>query len=111
MSIWLPLKKTWKPYPVRVPESEKFVPKASFTAVLKELMQGLNPGMRIAAPALQGLHEACEDPLAGLFEDPSNKTRKMLKRGLFRKTVWFFHRLRIMFFRNCFPNNVGGKHL
>lgn len=86
MSIWLPLKKTWKPYPVQVPESEKFVPKASFTAVLKELMQGLNPDMRIATPALQGLHEACEDSLAGLFEDPSVYSKHSTERRSFKPT-------------------------
>ena len=57
-----------------------------FLCCVERADAGLNPDMRIAAPALQGLHEACEDSLAGLFEDPSVYSKHSTERRSFKPT-------------------------
>ncbi|TNV84274.1 hypothetical protein FGO68_gene4273 [Halteria grandinella] len=45
------------------------IPKAPFQAVVREVTEGLAPGLRMQATAVLALQEAAESYLHGLFED------------------------------------------
>ena len=66
-------KRRFRPGTVALREIQKstelFIRKAPFQQVIYEILRGIQNDLRIQASAVQGLQEAAEAHLAGLFKD------------------------------------------